>query len=220
TSFTSLFTPTATTDIYTVSLHDALPIYRRGGRPRARPPGRLPARRRVRPRQGRAAVVRPDHQAAPAAPLHREVRGRGGVGAEPRPASRGGGAGWHGAGAARRPGDLPAGHAGSSNPGRLVCSYIARSSAAVRGGRAPSRPRAGELGMKLRRLHLTFVASYLTVLAVAMLAAGPGAAAQGGEGEAVDGAQVFQSICAACHQPDGQGLPGAFPPLVGHAREL
>ena len=74
--------------------------------------------------------------------------------------------------------------------------------------------------MKLRRLHLTFVASYLTVLAVAMLAAGPGAAAQGGEGEAVDGAQVFQSICAACHQPDGQGLPGAFPPLVGHAREL
>jgi mono/diheme cytochrome c family protein len=31
----------------------------------------------------------------------------------------------------------------------------------------------------------------------------------------VDGMSVYNSVCAACHQQDGQGLPGAFPPLVG-----
>ncbi len=31
----------------------------------------------------------------------------------------------------------------------------------------------------------------------------------------VDGAQVYASVCAACHQSNGQGLPGAFPPLAG-----
>ncbi len=32
---------------------------------------------------------------------------------------------------------------------------------------------------------------------------------------AVDGAAVFASRCAACHQAQGQGLPGVFPPLAG-----
>ncbi|MGB7293017.1 MAG: cytochrome c [Thermodesulfobacteriota bacterium] len=31
----------------------------------------------------------------------------------------------------------------------------------------------------------------------------------------VDGQSVFTNICAACHQANGQGLPGAFPPLAG-----
>lgn len=30
-----------------------------------------------------------------------------------------------------------------------------------------------------------------------------------------DGAQVFASRCAACHQATGSGLPGMFPPLAG-----
>ncbi|HZJ09377.1 MAG TPA: cytochrome c [Trueperaceae bacterium] len=69
-------------------------------------------------------------------------------------------------------------------------------------------------------------------------AAAPGAqaeggadeAAAGGEGEAaagepatepaaVDGAEAY-AVCASCHQPNGQGIPGAFPPLAGHAPEL
>ena len=29
------------------------------------------------------------------------------------------------------------------------------------------------------------------------------------------GAQVFTTVCAACHQADGKGLPGAFPALAG-----
>jgi len=32
---------------------------------------------------------------------------------------------------------------------------------------------------------------------------------------AVNGQAVFESRCAACHQANGQGLPGAFPPLAG-----
>ncbi len=31
----------------------------------------------------------------------------------------------------------------------------------------------------------------------------------------VDGSQVYSSICAACHQTNGEGISGAFPPLAG-----
>lgn len=34
-------------------------------------------------------------------------------------------------------------------------------------------------------------------------------------GSAVDGAAVYASLCVACHQASGQGLPGVFPPLAG-----
>lgn len=32
---------------------------------------------------------------------------------------------------------------------------------------------------------------------------------------AVNGATVYQNFCIPCHQAEGQGLPGAFPPLAG-----
>lgn len=35
-----------------------------------------------------------------------------------------------------------------------------------------------------------------------------------------EGETLFQSNCAACHQANGQGVPGAFPPLAGHVPEL
>ncbi len=31
----------------------------------------------------------------------------------------------------------------------------------------------------------------------------------------VDGAAIYASLCVACHQTSGQGLPGVFPPLAG-----
>jgi mono/diheme cytochrome c family protein len=58
--------------------------------------------------------------------------------------------------------------------------------------------------------------------AVAAAGQPQGAAGQGAEqGEAglPDGAQVYTS-CAGCHQANGQGIPGAFPPLAGHAVDL
>lgn len=33
--------------------------------------------------------------------------------------------------------------------------------------------------------------------------------------EEIDGQAVFARHCATCHQADGQGIPGTFPPLVG-----
>ncbi|HWI84000.1 cytochrome c [Ramlibacter sp.] len=39
--------------------------------------------------------------------------------------------------------------------------------------------------------------------------------AAGAAGGAVDGKQVFAGNCVACHQANGKGLPGVFPPLDG-----
>ncbi len=34
------------------------------------------------------------------------------------------------------------------------------------------------------------------------------------------GAETYNTVCAACHQPTGLGVPGAFPPLAGHAPSI
>src|SRR3712207_8127673 len=69
------FNDTATTEIYTLSLHDALPIYAAGGRAprnRGRPPAprRLGTTRRCRGRGGRGLrrAGRQPHGVAPAPP--------------------------------------------------------------------------------------------------------------------------------------------------------
>jgi len=38
---------------------------------------------------------------------------------------------------------------------------------------------------------------------------------EGGETEEMDGAALYVTHCQACHQADGNGLPGAFPPSKG-----
>ncbi|MDB5459955.1 MAG: cytochrome c [Caulobacteraceae bacterium] len=43
-----------------------------------------------------------------------------------------------------------------------------------------------------------------------------GALATAGSALAQDGAAQFAQNCAACHQPMGQGVPGAFPALAGN----
>jgi mono/diheme cytochrome c family protein len=35
-----------------------------------------------------------------------------------------------------------------------------------------------------------------------------------------NGERVYATNCAACHQAQGQGVPGAFPPLAGHAASI
>lgn len=42
------------------------------------------------------------------------------------------------------------------------------------------------------------------------------AAAARNPASASDGAVVFVTNCASCHQSNGQGVPGAFPPLAGN----
>lgn len=60
--------------------------------------------------------------------------------------------------------------------------------------------------------------------AAGVVGAAGGAEAAGGATTAstgsVDGAVVFQQNCAACHQAEGGGIPGAFPRLAGHFPQL
>ncbi len=87
----------------------------------------------------------------------------------------------------------------------------------------------------LRRTHLIAVASTCCLVVAGSLAPsgaqvppdpardGPavhqaevaGAGAQGLAADIAAGEKVFQAACMACHQADGKGLPGAFPPLAG-----
>lgn len=41
------------------------------------------------------------------------------------------------------------------------------------------------------------------------------AAVSGGGGQEPDGKELFTANCQSCHQANGEGLPGAFPPLKG-----
>lgn len=40
-----------------------------------------------------------------------------------------------------------------------------------------------------------------------------------GEAGAADGSEIYKR-CAACHLPDGAGVPGAFPPLAGRMNDM
>lgn len=42
-----------------------------------------------------------------------------------------------------------------------------------------------------------------------------GAAPGAGAADSVDAAAIYSARCAACHQANGAGLPGVFPPLAG-----
>jgi mono/diheme cytochrome c family protein len=58
-------------------------------------------------------------------------------------------------------------------------------------------------------------AALLTLIASSAMAADGDTA----QGQAV-GAEAYGNTCAACHQPNGQGVPDTFPPLAGHAGEI
>jgi mono/diheme cytochrome c family protein len=45
--------------------------------------------------------------------------------------------------------------------------------------------------------------------------ASPAALAAGESTAPAEGRNIFVSNCAVCHQPDGKGAPGVYPPLVG-----
>ncbi len=38
--------------------------------------------------------------------------------------------------------------------------------------------------------------------------------------DVADGSAIYAAQCAGCHQADGSGVPGAFPPLAGHVGDL
>ncbi len=69
-------------------------------------------------------------------------------------------------------------------------------------------------------MKLVFVALALAVAGCAKSVHGPTAAASAAAAKnpasASDGAVVYLANCSSCHQTNGQGVPGAFPPLAGN----
>lgn len=60
-----------------------------------------------------------------------------------------------------------------------------------------------------------------TAVAPAAAAAAESVAAAASEtAPTPDGGALFAQNCAACHQANGQGLPGAFPPIANHVGDL
>jgi mono/diheme cytochrome c family protein len=50
-----------------------------------------------------------------------------------------------------------------------------------------------------------------------LLLAALAACATHAHADGMDGKSLFAKNCAACHQPSGKGIPGAFPALAGNA---
>lgn len=84
---------------------------------------------------------------------------------------------------------------------------------------------------KLRRFKGWPLAASALVLLLAACPERRGAAAPGGAGApttsqaaasplAPDGNALYRDLCASCHQPNGFGVPGAFPPLGRNVLEL
>ncbi len=65
----------------------------------------------------------------------------------------------------------------------------------------------------------TSIAKRLAPAALIAFAAVP-AAGQPLAGADPAAVQTYETVCAACHQPTGQGVPDAFPPLAGHVPAL
>ena len=87
---------------------------------------------------------------------------------------------------------------------RLVLGVMAASVAACGGGGAPVH------GYGLGR------SASAAEIAALDIAIGPdGAGLPAGRGSATDGAVLYTQKCAACHGGKGEGLPGAYPALIG-----
>lgn len=63
------------------------------------------------------------------------------------------------------------------------------------------------------------MSAFLRRLSVAMVL-GAGAGAAMAQGAAANGSELFGKHCAACHQADGEGIPGLAPPLVGVLKKV
>lgn len=78
-----------------------------------------------------------------------------------------------------------------------------------------------ELGMQVTEEEEETLYTYLTTYLGTEPPPEPvGDPAAQADDTAVDGAQVYASNCQGCHQSEGAGIAGAFPPLAQHAADL
>jgi mono/diheme cytochrome c family protein len=69
-----------------------------------------------------------------------------------------------------------------------------------------------EFGLRISDAQRAAILDYLGTY----LGPNPPPAASEAVATAGDGAVVFENTCSACHQPDGKGSPGQFPPLAAN----
>lgn len=70
-----------------------------------------------------------------------------------------------------------------------------------------------EFGLRISADQRAEILDYLGAYLGPNPPSGPAEVAETG---AADGAKVFEDTCIACHQADGKGIPGQFPPLAGN----
>lgn len=70
----------------------------------------------------------------------------------------------------------------------------------------------------MKHVQQSHIRHVLATLLLAIFLA-PTALAQGADGGEL-GETTYNTVCLACHQMTGLGLPGVFPPLVEHAPSL
>lgn len=76
-----------------------------------------------------------------------------------------------------------------------------------------------QLGMQVTEEEEQILYDYLTTYLGTEPPPEPAADAAPAEQE-VDGQQVYATNCQSCHQAEGQGIPGGFPPVAQHAADL
>lgn len=84
-----------------------------------------------------------------------------------------------------------------------------------------ARPIGWLLGGAVAAMALLAAYGYGVSPGPSPLVAEVGAAqAQAAPGQGPDGRSVYEQNCVGCHQAEGAGVPGVFPPLAGHFAEL
>ncbi|MBD1545595.1 c-type cytochrome [Roseibium aggregatum] len=74
-----------------------------------------------------------------------------------------------------------------------------------------------DFGLRISEEQHSRILNYLgTYLGPQPPAETTGTASVADGGEAVDGAAVYADTCISCHQEDGKGKPGEFPPFAGN----
>jgi mono/diheme cytochrome c family protein len=76
-----------------------------------------------------------------------------------------------------------------------------------------------QLGMQVTEEEEQILYDYLTTYLGTEPPPEPAADAAQADQE-VDGQQVYATNCQSCHQADGSGIPGGFPPVAQHAADL
>src|SRR5690606_16255839 len=120
------------------------------------------------------------------------------------------------------PSETPAAADGEQAAGEGVAGEESAEEAAAEGGQGatPETEAEGELQAEPEAAEAEETAADDAEQAAAGGAEEAGAEEATADWDRALGTQVYNANCVGCHQAAGQGIPGAFPPLAGHAADV